>query len=69
MYRVFVKVDVEESIANAPLVSLQIKNTYNAKSKVRFKQLYRIVFRGAFTIDSSTLTGNFSEVTNVGTKF
>jgi hypothetical protein len=50
---------VEESIVNAPLVSLQSKNTNNAKSEVRFKQL----IRGAFTIDSSTptWTGNLNE--------
>jgi hypothetical protein len=34
-----VKVGAEESIVNAPLVSLQIKNTNKAKSEVRFKQL------------------------------
>jgi hypothetical protein len=45
-------VGVEESIVNAPLVSLQSKNTNNAKSEVRFKQL----IRGGFTIDSSTPT-------------
>jgi hypothetical protein len=33
--------DIEESIVNAPLVSLNIKNTNNAKSVVRFKQLIR----------------------------
>jgi hypothetical protein len=33
------KVDVEESIVNAPLVSLQSKNTNKAKSEVRFKEL------------------------------
>jgi hypothetical protein len=43
------KVGVEESIVNAPLVSLQSKNTNNSKSEVRFKQL----IRGAFTIGSS----------------
>jgi hypothetical protein len=32
-----VKDGAEESIVNAPLVSLQIKNTNNAKSEVRFK--------------------------------
>jgi hypothetical protein len=50
---------VEESIVNAPLVSLQSKNTNNAKSEVRFKQL----IRGALTIDSSTptWTGNLNE--------
>jgi hypothetical protein len=31
----------EESIVNAPLVSLQSKNTNNTKSEVRFKQLIR----------------------------
>jgi hypothetical protein len=31
-----VKVDVEESIVNAPLVSLHSKKTSNAKSEVRF---------------------------------
>jgi hypothetical protein len=34
-------VGVEESIVNAPLVSLQNKNTNNAKSEVRFKELIR----------------------------
>jgi hypothetical protein len=44
---------------NVPLVSLQIKNTNNAKSEARVKQL----IRGAFTIDFSTptLTRNFNE--------
>jgi hypothetical protein len=37
----FLKVGVEESFVNAPLVSLYIKNTNNAKSEVRFKQLIR----------------------------
>jgi hypothetical protein len=32
---------VEELIVNASLVSLQSKNTNNAKSEVRFKQLIR----------------------------
>jgi hypothetical protein len=45
LYRVFIKfifkVGVEESIVNAPLISLQNKNTNNAKSEVRFKQLIR----------------------------
>jgi hypothetical protein len=35
------KVGVEESIVNAPLVSLHIKNPNNAKSEVTFKQLIR----------------------------
>jgi hypothetical protein len=35
------KVGVEESIVNAPLVNLQCKNTNNAKSEVKFKQLIR----------------------------
>jgi hypothetical protein len=35
------KLTVEESIVNAPLVSLQSKNTNNAKSELRFKQLIR----------------------------
>jgi hypothetical protein len=34
-------VAVEESIVNAPLVSLQRKNTNNAKNEVRFQQLIR----------------------------
>jgi hypothetical protein len=33
------KVDVEESIVNTPLITLHSKNTNNAKSEVRFKQL------------------------------
>jgi hypothetical protein len=44
------QIGVEESIVNIPL---QNKNTNNAKSEVRFKQLIRDpVIRGAFTIDS-----------------
>jgi hypothetical protein len=35
------KVGVEESILNAPLFSLQNKNTNNAKSEVSFKQVIR----------------------------
>jgi hypothetical protein len=45
------KVGVEESIVNAPLVSLQSKNTNNAKCEVRVKQL----IHGAIKIDSSRL--------------
>jgi hypothetical protein len=37
---------------DVPLINLQNKNTNNAKSEVRFKQL----IRGAFIIDSSTPT-------------
>jgi hypothetical protein len=33
--------EVEESIVNAPLVSLQSKNTNDTNSEVRFKQLIR----------------------------
>jgi hypothetical protein len=36
-----VKVGVEESIVNAPLVSLDTKNTNNEKSEVRFKHMIR----------------------------
>jgi hypothetical protein len=45
--------------AIVPLVSLQIKNTNNAKSEARVKQL----IRGAFTVDFSapTLTRDFDE--------
>jgi hypothetical protein len=43
---------VEESIVNAPLVSLQSENRNNAKSEVRFKQL----IRDEFTVGSSTST-------------
>jgi hypothetical protein len=32
----FLKVGIEESIVNAPLVSLQSENTNNTKSEVRF---------------------------------
>jgi hypothetical protein len=45
-FKFLLKVGVEESIVNAPLVGLQDKNTNNAKS----------VIRGAFTIESSTPT-------------
>jgi hypothetical protein len=40
-FKFLLKVAVQESIVNAPLVSLQSKNTSNAKSEVRFKQLIR----------------------------
>jgi hypothetical protein len=40
-FKFLLKVGVEESIVNAPLVSLQSKNTNNAESEVRFKQLIR----------------------------
>jgi hypothetical protein len=40
-FKFILKVGVEESIVNAPLVSLPSKNTNNAKSEVRFKQLIR----------------------------
>jgi hypothetical protein len=53
-FKFILKVGVEESIVNAPLDRLQSKNTNNAKSEVRFKQLIRGLIRGAFTIDSST---------------
>jgi DNA phosphorothioation-dependent restriction protein DptG len=54
------------SIVNAPLVSLQSKNTNNAKSEVRFKQLIRDVIRGGFTIASSTsMTINLNEQNKV----
>jgi hypothetical protein len=35
-------VGVEESIVNAPLVSLHTKNTNNPKSEIRFKQHNRL---------------------------
>jgi hypothetical protein len=58
-FKFVLKVGVEESIVNAPLVSLQSKNTNNSKSEVRFKQL----IRGAFRIGSSkpTLRINLNE--------
>jgi hypothetical protein len=37
LFKLILKVGVEESIVNAPLVSLRSKNTNNAKSEVRFK--------------------------------
>jgi hypothetical protein len=39
--RFLLKVGVEESIVNAPLGSVQSKNTNNAQSEVRFRQLIR----------------------------
>jgi hypothetical protein len=41
-FKFILKVGVEESIVNAPLVNLQSKKINNAKSEVRFKQLIRI---------------------------
>jgi hypothetical protein len=40
-FKFILKVGVEESIVNAPFVSLQNKNTNNTKSEVRFKHLIR----------------------------
>jgi hypothetical protein len=40
-FKFLLRVGVEESVVNAPLLNLQSKNTNNAKSKVRFKQLIR----------------------------
>jgi hypothetical protein len=40
-FKFLLKVGLEESIVNAPLVSLQSKNTNKARSKVRFKQVIR----------------------------
>jgi hypothetical protein len=40
-FKFILKVGVEESIVNAPLVSLHSKNTNNAKSEVKYKQLIR----------------------------
>jgi hypothetical protein len=40
-FKLILKVGVEKSIVNAPFVSLQSKNTNNAESEVRFKQLIR----------------------------
>jgi hypothetical protein len=37
----YLKVGVEESIVNAPFVSLQSKNTNNSKNGVSFKHLIR----------------------------
>jgi hypothetical protein len=52
-FKFLLKVSVEESIVNEPLVSLHSKNANNAKSEVRFKQVIRDpVIRGAFAIDS-----------------
>jgi hypothetical protein len=41
-FKFLLKVRVEESIVNAPHVSLRSKSTINAKSEVRFKQLILI---------------------------
>jgi hypothetical protein len=40
-FKFLLKLSVDESIVNAPLVSVQSKNTNDAKSEVRFKQLIR----------------------------
>jgi hypothetical protein len=44
-FKFLFKVGAEEPIVNRPLVSLEIKNTNNAKSEVRFKQLIRDPWR------------------------
>jgi hypothetical protein len=46
-FKFLLKVGVEKLIVNAPLARLQIKNTNNTRSEVRFKQL----IHDAFTID------------------
>jgi hypothetical protein len=40
-FKLILKFSVKESIVNAPLVHLLNKNTNNAKSEVKFKQLIR----------------------------
>jgi hypothetical protein len=40
-FQFLLKISIEESIVNAPPVSLHNKNTNNAKSEVRFKHLIR----------------------------
>jgi hypothetical protein len=40
-FKFLLKVGVEESIVNAPLISLYSKSTDNTESEVRFKQLIR----------------------------
>jgi hypothetical protein len=47
-FKFILKVGVEESIVNAPLGRLRSKNTNNAKSEVRLKQLVRGLIRDAF---------------------
>jgi hypothetical protein len=56
-----VKVGVEESIVNAPLVSLSSAQTTETV-RLDLNSFISGVIRGAFTIDSSTptLTGNFN---------
>jgi hypothetical protein len=49
-FKFLLKVGVEKLIVNAPLAPLQIKNTNNTRSEVRFKQL----IHDAFTIDLNT---------------
>jgi hypothetical protein len=51
-FRFILIVGLEKSIVNTPLVSLYSKNTNDAKSEVRLKQL----IHGAITIESSTPT-------------
>jgi hypothetical protein len=53
------KVGSEESIVNAPLVILWSKNTNNANSELRFKQLIRDL--SSVVRSQSTLTGNLNE--------
>jgi hypothetical protein len=38
-FKFLLKLGIEDSIVNAPLIRLQSKNTNNPKSEVRFKQL------------------------------
>jgi hypothetical protein len=40
-FKFILKAGVEESPANAPLLSLHTKKTHNAKSEVKFKLLIR----------------------------
>jgi hypothetical protein len=53
------EIDVEESIVNAPLVSLQSKSTNNAKSEVRFKQLIRDLPCNLWSVHNRLFNANF----------
>jgi hypothetical protein len=53
------KVGVEESIVNAPLVSLQSKNINNAKSEVSFTQLIRRLVNAYFEVKFKKIHDTF----------
>jgi hypothetical protein len=56
-FKLLFKAGVEETIVNAPLVSVHSKTTNNAKSEVKFKSM----IRNPWSIHNRLFNANFEE--------